>query len=244
MSNSLPARARVLRERLAALDQLGTNVEETGLLEDLRSDLAPAAAELSRALDQRKLFVDAGIEAVAPASLDAARKRAAGLLEKFTAEKKASTLKKGVGWANLIRDIKAASTDLSAAVVKSWKAYRQTVFTGEAPGVIRGRIAFTPANSAAFMEYERLHQAFRTEFDKLPADNAGIEKVRVLAAKLTETAKAFDFDVPGEVKRFLEAIQSGGATLDLLTNTVKDWLRANNAFDSYRILPRSADGRR
>ena len=53
-----------------------------------------------------------------------------------------------------------------------------------------------------------------------------------------------DFDVPGEVKRFLEEIQSGGAPLDLLTDTVKDWLKANNAFDSYRILPRSADGRR
>lgn len=244
MSTSLPARAKALRERLVALDHLGANVEETGLLEDLRSDLAPPAAELSRALDQRKLLVDSGVEAVSPASLDAVRKRAAGLLEKFTAEKKASTLKKGVGWAKLIQDIKAASKDLSAAVVKNWKAYQQTVFTGEAPGTIRGRIAFTPANSAAFKEYERLHQDFRTEFNRLPADKAGIEKVRTLAAKLTETAKAFDFDVPSEVKRFLEAIQSGGATLDLLTDSVKDWLKANNAFDSYHILPRSVDGRR
>jgi hypothetical protein len=244
MSAALPARAKALRERLVALDQLGANVEETGLLQDLRSDLAPHTVEFSRALDQHKLLVDSGIESAAPASLDAVRKRAAGLLEKFTADKKASTLKRGVGWANLIRDTKVASGDLSAAVVKSWKAYRHIVFTGEAPGVIRGRIAFTPANSAAFTEYERLHQAFRTEFDRPPADKARIEKVRTLAAKLTETAKFFDFDVPGEVKRFLEAIQSGGATLDLLTDTVKDWLKANNAFDSYRILPRSVDGHR
>lgn len=243
MSTSLPARAKALRDRLVTLDQLGANVEETGLLDDLRSDLAAPAADLSRALDQRKLLVDFGIEAVAPASLEAARKRAAALLEKFTSERKAATLKKGVGWANLIKDIKTATSDVAASVVRSWKAYRQEVFTGEAPGVIKGRIAFTATNNATFFRYGQLYQTFRTEFDKLPADQAAIERVRALAADLTETAKAFDYDVPGEVKRFLEAVQSGGATLDLLTDAVKSWMKDNNAFDSYRILPRSADGR-
>jgi hypothetical protein len=238
MSTSLPARVHALRDRLVALDQLGANVEETGLLEDLRSDLAAPAAELSRALDQRALLDDSGIVAAAPATLDAARKRAAALLEKFLAEKKAATLKKGVGWANLVRDIKVASSDVATMVVKSWKAYRQEVFTGEAPGVVKGRIAFTPANAAAFKRYEQLHQAFRVEFDRLPADRAAIERMRSLAEELTETAKAFDYNVPAEVKRFLEAVQSGGATLDLLTDTVKTWLTDNGAFDSYRIVPR------
>lgn len=238
MSTSLPARVHALRDRLVALDQLGANVEETGLLEDLRSDLAAPAAELSRALDQRALLDDFGIVAAAPATLDAARKRAAALLEKFMAEKKAATLKKGVGWANLVRDIKVASSDVAIMVVKSWKAYRQEVFTGEAPGVVKGRIAFTPANAAAFKRYEQLHQAFRVEFDRLPADRAAIERMRSLAEELTETAKAFDYNVPAEVKRFLEAVQSGGATLDLLTDTVKTWLTDNGAFASYRIVPR------
>lgn len=244
MSTSLPARTKTLRDRLITLDQLGSNVEETGLLEDLRSDLAAPAAELSRALDQRTLLVDAGIAAAAPPSLDAARKRASALLEKFMAEKKAATLKKGVSWANLVRDIKAASSDVAAMVTKSWKAYRQEAFTGEAPGVVKGRIAFTPANGEAFKRYEQLHQAFRLEFERLPADGAAIERARSLAAELTETAKAFDYAVPTDVKRFLEAVQSGGATLDLLTDTVKTWLTENHAVTSYRILPRGSDGGR
>lgn len=238
MSASLPARANALRDRLVTLDQMGANVAEAALLEDLRSDLAAPAAELSRALDQRTLLVDSGIAAAAPASLDAARKRAAALLEKFTAEKKAATLKKGVGWANLVRDIKAASSDIGTTVVKSWKACRQEMFTGDAPGIVKGRIAFTPTNATAFKRYEQLHQAFRAEFDRLPADRAAIERVRSLAEDLTETAKAFDYDVPAQVKRFLEAVQSGGATLDLLTDTVKTWLTDNDAFSSYRIVPR------
>jgi hypothetical protein len=244
MSTSLPARAKALRERLVVLDRLGANVEETGLLEDLRSDLALPAAELSRALDQRALLLGSGIETPEPSSLETARKRAAALLGRFTAERKAAALKKGTGWANLLKEIKAASTDVSAAVVRSWKGYRQTVFTGEAPALVKGRIAFTPANNAAFKTYEQLHQAFRAEFDKFPADQAAIERVKALAARLTETAKAFDFDVPADVKRFLEAIQSGGAKLDLLTEAVLEWLNENDAFDNYRIVPRSADGSR
>lgn len=244
MSTSLPARTKALRDRLVALDQLGANVEETGLLEDLRSDLAAPAAELSRALDQRALLVDSGIAAAAPATLEAARKRASALLDKFTAEKKAATLKRGVGWANLIRDIKVASSDVATLVIKSWKAYRQEVFTGEAPGVVKGRIAFTPGNTGAFKRYEQLYQAFRAEFERLPADRAAIERMRSLAADLAATAKGFDYAVPAEVKRFLEAVQSGGATLDLLTDTVKTWLTENDAFASYRIVPRGADGGR
>jgi hypothetical protein len=244
MSTSLPVRAKALRQRLVALDQLGANVQETSLLEDLRSDLAPLMAELNRALDQRRLLVDAGIETADPPSLETARKRAATLFERFTSERKAATLKKGTGWANLLKEIKGASTDLSASVIKSWKGYWQNVFTGESPAVVRGRIAFTPANRATFKAYEELHQAFRAEFEKLPADKAAIDRVQALAVKLTETATGFDFDVPAEVKRFLEAIQSGGAKLDLLTDEVLKWLKENNAFDNYRVVPRSADGSR
>ena len=244
MSTSLPARAKALRDRLVALDQLGANVKETGLLEDLRSDLAAPAIELSRALDQRALLINSGIAVETPATLDAARKRATTLLDKFTTEKKAATLKKGVGWANLVRDIKAASRDVNATVVQRWKAYRQEAFTGEAPGVVKRRIAFTPDNSAAFKRYEQLHQTFREAFERLPADRTSIERVRSLAEDLTETVKDFDYDVPTDVKRFLEAVQSGGATLDLLTDTVKMWLTENDAFTSYRILPRGSDGTR
>jgi hypothetical protein len=244
MSTSLLARAKALRERLVNLDQLGGNVEEAGQLEDLRTDLALPAAEFSRALEQRKMLMDSGIDIAEPPSLETARKRAAVLLEKFKTEKKAATLKKGAGWANLLKDIKAASTDVSASVDRSWRGYRQSIFTGEAPGVVKGRIALTPANEAAFKAYEQLYQAFRAEFDKLPRDKDAIDHVKTLTARLTETAKIFDFNVPPDVKRFLEAIQSGGAKLNLLTDAVLKWLEANNALDSYRIVPWSPDGSR
>jgi len=239
MSTSLPARVKALRDRLVVLEELGANVEEVSLLDDLRSDLALPARDLSRALDQRRLLMESGIETLEPPSLATARKRAAGVLERFKAQQKAAILKKGSGWANLLNEIKSASTEVNACVKGSWKEYGQRVFTGEAPAVVKGRIALTPANDAALKTYQQLHQAFRAEFGNLPADTEAIECVKALAANLTETAKLFDFDVPIDVKRFLEAIQSGGASLDLLTESVLKWLKENNVFDSYRIVPGS-----
>lgn len=241
MSTSLTTRVKDLRDRLKTLDRLGANVTETGLLEDLRSELATPVGKLKRALNERALLIESGIGVETPASLNAARKRAVSLLEKFTVEKKAEALKRGVGWTNLIREIKAASDDVGSVVDIRWKAYRQEVFTGEPPGVVRGRIAFTPTNSAGFKRYDQLYQDFRSSFERLPADLKAIQQVQSLAKSLTETANGFDYNVPVDVKRFLEAVQNGGASLDLLTDTVKTWLAENNAFANYRILSRGTD---
>lgn len=243
MNASIPVRVNSMRKQLEKLDQLGANVEETRLLDDLRSDLDPPVAELNRALSQCALLLECGISLEGPSSLDPARKRAGDLIEKFQTNKKASTLKKGVGWTNLIREIKTASKDLASAAAIRWKDYRQEIFTGEAPGVVRGRIALTPENRAALSQYERLYQLFQVEFNRLPADRVTIERVQSLANELTKTAKDFDYDVPTDVKRFLEAVQNGGAPLDLLTDAVNTWLDENGAFANYRILPRGADGR-
>ncbi|MFL4469011.1 hypothetical protein ACERZ8_03675 [Tateyamaria armeniaca] len=244
MSASIPNRAKALRERLEALESLGANMEEASNLEGLRSDLVSPASDLSRALDQRALLVDSGIDVEAPPSLTAVRKRASEILEKFKVEQTAAILKKGTRWPKLISELKIASNDVADTVAKTWKAYRQEIFTGENPAIVKGRIAFTPANKTAFQLYEKQHRDFLEEFKRLPSDLTGIERVQSLAAALTETTKSFDYNVPVEVKSFLEAVQSGGAPLDLLTDTVKTWLAENDAFASYRILPRGADGGR
>lgn len=244
MTGSLSTRATALRNRLMNLDRLGMNVQETRLLEDLRSELDASAHELLRRIGQARVLRDAGVDIPVPVSLDAVQKRAASLLDKFMAEKLASALKTGVGWTNLQKNIKTASDDVQDCLVKGWKAYRLEVFSGEAPSVIKGRIAFTQANENAFKLYEQIYGLYQSEADRIPIDRESIERVRELSRKLIETAKGFDFDVPTDVKRFLEAIQSGGAKLDMLTDVVREWLTNNNAVDSYCILPRSAHGRR
>ena len=236
MTTSLSARASALRERLTRLDRMGSNVAEASNLEGLRSDLSKPVERLRAQLDKRDLLAKASIQVAAPPSLEAARKRATGLLEKFAAETTAATLKKGQVWKQLLGEIETASGELATVVSAAWRSYRQTVFAGDAPAAIRPRLAHTGSNDVAFEKYQALHAQLRGAFDTLPRDRSGIDRVKELAMKLEQAAEAFNFDVPPEVKLFLEAVQSvNGAPLRLLSPAVQQWLKENDSFDSYRI---------
>ncbi|MET4483769.1 hypothetical protein [Bradyrhizobium sp. F1.13.3] len=241
MTTTLPARATALRERLVRLDRLGSSVAEASDLEGLRGDLAGRAEKLNTHVKNQAMLVDLAIAVPPPASLLAARKRAGGILERFRVQPKAATLKRVQAWRSMLDEIDTASRDLASAVIAAWRTYRQHVFAGDAPAVIRSRLARTKANDAAFSEYQRLFDRLKAAFETLPSDRAAIDRVKQLAADLEAVAQNFDFAVPAEVKQFLEAVLSvSGAPLALLTPEVVKWLKENDSFDNYRV---SATGR-
>jgi hypothetical protein len=236
MTTSLPARAAALRERLVELDKKSSNVTEGHNLEGLRVEIAARARKLEAQLDKQVLLADANVAIPPPASLILVRKRATGLLEKFKADTKAATLKKGQGWTALLSEIDVACRDLAAAVQSAWRAHRAAVFAGDTPAALRGKLAHTKANDEAFTAYEALYKSLKAAFDDLPGDKRDLEKVAALAVQLERVAQAFDFDVPAEVKRFLEAVLSvSGAPLALLTPEVRRWLEAKGSLENYSI---------
>jgi hypothetical protein len=171
MTTTLPARAIALRERLARLDKLSSNVAEASDLEGLRGDLAGRTEKLNTHLGNRALLVDAAIAVPPPATLLAAHKRAAGILEKFRVQAKAATLKRGQAWRSLLDEVDAGSRDLASAVMVAWRNYRQHVFAGDTPAVIRSRLARTKANETTFNEYQKLFDRLKAAFDTLPSGN-------------------------------------------------------------------------
>lgn len=236
MMTTLPARARALRERLVRLEAMGSSVAEASDLEGLRGDLSGRAEKLAIHLRNQAMLVHASLAVPAPASLLAVRKRAWGILERFRAQPKAATLKRRQAWRSMLDEIDAASRDLASAILAGWRAYRQQVFAGDTPAVIRSRLARTKANDAAFNEYQMLFDRLKAAFDALPSDRAAIDRVGQLAAELEAVAQNFDFAVPVAVKQFLEAVLSvSGAPLALLTPEVVKWLKENDSFDSYRV---------
>lgn len=236
MTSSLPIRAAALRERLVELDKMSSNVTEAHNLEGLRVEIAARAGKLGAQLDKQAILVDANIAVPPPASLVAVRKRATGLLEKFVADNKAATLKRGQGWTALLGEIDVASRQLATAVLSAWRAHRVAVFAGDTPADVRGKLARTKANDEAFRIYQDLYARLKAAFDDLPGVKGDIDRVGALAAQLEQAAQAFDFDVPAEVRQFLEAVLSvTGASLALLTPEVREWLEANGSLESYTI---------
>jgi len=236
MTANLALRAAALRLRLEALDKAASNVAEVSELEGLRADLASRTHKLTVEQGKQLVLTTSKIAVPDPKNIIAARKRASGLLEKFLLERKASTLKRGKGWRLLLEETDAATGELASVLITAWKAYRQAVFAGETPAQIRGKLAHTGENDAVFEEYQRLFTELRAKFDTLPSDQAAVKHVDSLAERLIKVGKSFNFNVPVDVKRFLEAVLSvNGAPLSLLTPAVQEWLAANGNLDSYSI---------
>ncbi len=240
MTASLPQRAAELKGRLSRLYDLSAKVQEASDLERLRQDLSRQVEKFEPQVQKQALLQANAVAVASPARVVKMARRAAGLHEKFQVEPTAATLKKGKTWQALLDELDEAGSEFCEVVLTAWRRARRDFFAGDTPATLRGRLARTAENDRALDQYRTLHQALDTAFSAAPADQAAIDQIKRLAKQLEMTAQAFDFNVPEAVKRFLESVQSmGGASLDLLTPEVIDWLKANHSFDAYRIIAKS-----
>lgn len=235
MKDALPVRVTGLREKLERLQGLAANAKEASALAALQRDLATPAQVLASLVKQQAALTEQGVDVRPPASLGQVRKRAAGLRDKFRVEKKSATLTKGTGWTSLLTECGNAAKDVEAALLTGWRDFRAAVYAGDAPATIEKRIARTPQNLQALAEYQRAHAQFSALFQALPANGSAVAEAKKLASDLATISGKFDFAVSDEVKRFLAAVQAGGAPLALLTDEVLKWLADNKATDGYSI---------
>lgn len=235
MKDALPLRVSALREKLNRLQGLTANAKEASDLAALQRDLATPADTLASLVRQQTMLTEQGVNVKPPASLSQVRKRAATLRDKFRTEKKSTTLTKGTGWTSLLSEGGTAVKDVEGALSAGWKDFRTAIYAGDAPTIIEKRIARTPQNVQALVEYQRAHAQFSNLFLILPTNASAVTDAKNLATELVTISKKFDFAVSEEVKRFLAAVQSGGASLGLLTEEVLKWLADNKAADGYVI---------
>ena len=235
MKDALPVRVKGLREKLERLQGLAANAKEASALAALQRELAPLAQTLASLEKQQAAFAQQGVNVRPPASLGQIRKRATTLRDRFRVDRKSATLTKGTGWTNLITEGGNAAKDVETALLTGWKEFRAAVYAGDAPTTIEKRIARTPQNLQALAEYQRAYAQFSALFQTLPTGGSAVVEAKTLARELATISGKFDFAVSDEVKRFLAAVQGGGAPLTLLTAEVLTWLADNKAMDGYSI---------
>jgi hypothetical protein len=235
MKDALPLRVSALREKLTRLQGLTVNAKEASDLAGLQRELATPAEILAGLVRQQVMLAGLGVKVQQSASFSNVRKRAATVRERFRAETTSATLKKGTGWTSLLADGGLAIKEVEGALLAGWREFRTAVYSGDAPSVIDKRIARTPQNVQALEEYRQTHSQFSTLFHNVPTSATTVENARILAGDLIRISAKFDFAVGDEVKRFLAAVQSGGAPLALLTDEVLKWLAENKAAEGYLI---------
>jgi hypothetical protein len=236
MSETLFARARELRADLEALAEFRASAGEAGELSQLRDSLGREVDALNQALAARAILAKAGLQVTLPASHEGLRKRAQSLRERFEKEPRAEALKRGQVWRTCLEQAGETAKEIARAVRERWRAHEAEIFTGDAPSAVDRLLAPTTANRNALRRYKAAFTELQQLFRAAPRSEEDIVVARLKARELEDIARGFDFDVPREVKSFLEAVLSGGAPLGTLTPAVIDWLKKNDSYEHYRIV--------
>jgi hypothetical protein len=165
-----------------------------------------------------------------------ARELAAAAAERLAETGDASSLSKDALWTQLLASARAAAESTENAISAAWQIFVQEHEPVESAAAVRGRLSLTPENEKTLRDYEAVHTAYsRLKSQAAPRTANDRQDFLDALAQCREVFERFHFDVPSEVDAFFKAVNSGGASLELLTPVVMQWLRANHQLERYII---------
>lgn len=164
------------------------------------------------------------------------RHNAAQVLERLKSQDDIAQLTEDAAWARLLASVEGLADEIEASGKLAWKSYVEEQSGLDEPAMLRSRAPSTPMNEAALVAYQK-HYGVYAGLVKLtlPRSLEDLSQLsQIIAACRSEAAK-ITFNVPPDVQRFFQAIQSGSATLASLTPGVLEWLAENGQLERYRI---------
>ncbi|PPK37633.1 hypothetical protein CD175_15270 [Pseudomonas laurylsulfatiphila] len=140
-------------------------------------------------------------------------------------------------WARLRSATDAANSVVIDHVRKIWKAYIDTLGRVESPNTLENRILKTPTNEQLLIQYRAAHISYQTVIrHELPVNEDSRRVVFDHVEALRKIHSQMDTSAPDSVRRFLKAVESDGAALELVTPEVIKWLAEND--DQNRFVVR------
>jgi hypothetical protein len=234
---SLLQRAQTAYESLHSLESAKTLHDEARQIQGLRSELALAVQRMMDVVERTEALLTQDVP-VPPIGPDKTLKQVRNLRETLARGTSPTELRRGHLWTNTVKAIQTYAEVCEKAQNDAWKDFLEQLFHGESPEDIRGRMAMTPENQEAYDKYKIAFQRKQSLVRSTPtAENA--QEANKVVAIMHEAYRALDFNVPAEVKRFLnDAVSQQGAPLTALTPTVVDWLQEKDMFDHYTVRHR------
>jgi hypothetical protein len=234
---TLLARIQALQGRLDLVGTLQERIAEAGRLHARTTELAGERGPLRRAADGVRLLRAGGVPPPAPApALALAGRHLEQVRTRFTAARTAESLTRGQDWDAMLARTRDGVREATSGLVEVWRKHVDGLFAGTPPDVVAAQLAPTDGNKAALVAYGAAWKRWRGCAGTLPASAAALAEAAAAAADLRHIDASFDRAVPPAVKRFLDAVGQGGASLDLVTDDVQDWLRSSGSHARYRVV--------
>lgn len=226
-----------LQKRIRAAQNVQTSVAES---EQLRLRLREALEIQNAVLEAANMirFLAANSIPVGVNSVEIAKgsQPLQNIIGRFRESRRASSLTKGKDWVRLAENSSNIEDALERRAREAWREYASNLYSGQTPENLSASLAMTETNRKALEEYKKIYSDFKELKTQFPKDTTDINRTNQCAEKLRDIASAFDFDVPEDVKIFLEAVAREGAALDLLTDGVVEWLHENQSQRHYKIV--------
>lgn len=234
----LLTRTRECLQRLRQAEAAQSGIDEAEQLDTLQGELAATAQPLLEALVRSAVMRKANISVSAPAALAKMRRPIDNAAKLFREDPKSATLKQGKRWPTLLGSVKDLAEAVRTSIDASWRAYTQThLFVGRSYEDEDRMLARTPVNRQALQRYRPLYQEFVALRGSPPRTDHDIARLRELSNQLGQIQ--FERKVPPAIRDFLQASSTPeGATIDQLTDEVRDWLERHGLLESYVIRPR------
>lgn len=194
------------------------------LLEEARTDLARLIAEF-------RVLAD-GVAVVRPFGWEG--KSPSPELARDLAEAAESLDSRPLN--RVVKGLERFRGDVHPAVKERWSAYASQRL-GDVTDLLSLSETLSEVEGIAEISQElgtALRELARSQ-NSVPSQQSAalLRRAEVLLRKLEESLK------PDSVRRFLSAVARGGASIELLTKDVIDWLKSHNALGRFRIVASS-----
>jgi hypothetical protein len=161
---------------------------------------------------------------------------AKGLFEAFDSESTAQSLKTNGLLTNTLRALKKLVSSHQTHLDNAFNDFVRSKYGGINPRDLNLSAAKTPKNTELIQNFKVEYDRFRQAQNVTPITTEVLNDIETIGSNLQEIIKKVDFDVPDEVKNFFNGIENGGADLNLLNETVINYLRENNMIADFKIF--------
>jgi hypothetical protein len=233
--------AKDVRKRLMDAEAARHNVEEATALTQKKNELCKLASVV-HSLAERRDWLQQGSVPLSPApDVDNAKQLCSKILERFSKLPKNDTLVRNREWIDLLVTLKSFKDNEEQQQKDDWKEYfARKLFVGVPPEQRKQTLSLTlPVNAGAFQRYQNICQKLSQYRTKAPISKEQLAEIQTWSEQLAAINSEFveNDDVPDAVQAFFTATIHG-ASLELLTEEVITWLRANNMLNNYAVRAR------
>ena len=158
------------------------------------------------------------------------------LMVAFSDQPTAQSLKAERRLTSTFRVLKKLVTSYRLGVDNAYKEFIRLQYGNIGLRDLNVSAAKTPKNSQLLDLFRIEYENFNSIVKIRPIKNELLDSIQNSGNKLTNIYKKIDFNIPDDVKRFFDGIESGGASLSLLSDSVVKYLEENNMLTEFKII--------